>query len=458
MKKNFSRRKFIRNVSLSSLSVMTAGSAMAAGSASPIYNSSKINSLAALGGTPIRRITWPRWPNMIVDEKMLESIANTTKSGAWSRINNPVNGTVATFEKEYAKMTGAKFCVGTGSGTQALSTSVEALGIGPGDEVITSPYTDFGTISSIICSRALPVMVDLDPASFQMDASLIEKKINRNTKAIMPVYIMGIPCEMDKIMALAKKYNLRVIEDACQANFAKYRGQQLGTIGDLGCFSFQGSKQIACGEGGAVIGNDESLMDKVYTVQNHGTNRKGSNVTIGPKFRMNEFEGSVLLSQLGGAYERFQTRNRNADYLSEKLKGFEGLIPQKQYDGTESGGYYLYAMSYNKEYFNGAERSQFLKAMAAEGIPFSPYIKGLHTEPWTEHILGLKEYKAMYTKSRLKQFREELVLPNCDKVGENIVVMGGSGNLLGSTEDMTDIISAVHKVYENRDKLKSIPV
>lgn len=448
----FSRRQFITAVSASSIAVVASGSMPAIASAR--YD----DKLAALGGTPIRTKGWPQWPAMIVDDKMIQSVLTTTKSGAWSRINAPKTGTVATFEREYAALLGAKFCVGTGSGTQALSTSVEALGIGPGDEVITSPYTDFGTISSIICSRALPVMVDLDRQSYQLDPAEVEKKINKNTKAIMPVHMMGMPCNMERIMAIAKKHNLRVIEDACQANFAHYQGKQLGTIGDLGCFSFQGSKQISCGEGGAVIGNDEELMDKVYTVQNHGTNRKGGNVTIGPKYRMNEFEGAILMGQLSGAKDRFLKRNENAAYLTSKLKGFKGLVPQKRYEGTESSGYYLYAMSYHKEAFNNADRAQFIKAVAAEGVALSPYIKGLHTEAWTDHILGLKEYQNMYSAARLQQFKEDLKLPQCDLVGQEMVVLGGSGPLLGSREDMDDVINAIMKVYKNRDQLHLVTV
>lgn len=451
-KNNFTRRRFVEAVTTTSIAAVFSNSFPAFG-----YTGNKdFGKLAILGGTPIRTKGWPSWPAMIVDDKMLESVVKTTKSGAWSRINAPVTGTVATFEKEYANMMGTKYCTGTGSGTQALSTCVEAMEIGPGDEVITSPYTDFGTISSIIGSRALAVMVDLDRESYQLDAAEVEKKINKNTKAIMPVHIMGMPCDMERIMAIAKKNNLRVIEDACQANFARYQGKQLGTIGDVGCFSFQASKQIACGEGGAVIGNAEVLMDKVYTVQNHGTNRKGSNVTIGPKYRMNEFEGAILMGQIGGAKERFALRNENADYLSSRLKRFAGLVPQKRYTGTESSGYYNYAMSYHKEHFNNADRSKFLKAVTAEGVSLSPYIKGMHTEPWVEHILGLKEYKSMYSKSRLMQYREQLNLPNCDLVGQEMVVLAGSGPLLGKRADMDDVINAIMKVYENRDKLQLI--
>lgn len=358
-------------------------------------------------------------------------------------------------QEEYADLMGTKFCVGTGSGTQALSTCVEAMGIGPGDEVITSPYSDFGTVSAILTSRALHGSGRSGQGIYQLDPVEVEKRINKNTKAIIPVHIMGMPCNMERIMAIAKKHDLKVIEDACQANFAHYHGKQIGTIGDLGCFSFQASKQIACGEGGAVIGNDAELMDRCYTVQNHGTNRQGSNVTIGPKYRMNEFEGAVLMGQISSAIERFERRNVNAAYLSSKLKGFPGLVPQKQYEGTESSGYYKYAMSYHKEHFNNAERGKFLKAVAAEGINLSPYIaRGFHVDPWIDQILSLKEYQNMYSPARLKQYREEMKFPNCDLISnEEMVVLEGSGSLLGSTQDMDDVINAIMKVYENRDKL-----
>lgn len=453
-KSDFSRRNFIAAVTTTSIAAAFSNVISAQGHLRVKDN----GKLAILGGTPVRSKAWISWPNVVADEKVIASIVNTTKSGKWSRIQNLANGTVATFEKDFASLLGVRFCVGTGSGTQALSTCVEALGIGPGDEVITSPYTDFGTISAIIGSRALPVMADLDPKSYQLDPADVERKINKNTKAIMPVHMMGMPCDMERIMAIAKKHKLFVIEDACQANFARYQGKQIGSIGDLGCFSFQASKQISCGEGGAVIGNDEALMDKVYTVQNHGTDRKGKNVTIGPKYRMNEFEGAILLGQLPGAKDRFARRNENAAYLSSKLKDFPGLVPQKQYQGTESSGYYLYAMSYHKEHFNNADRSKFLKAIGAEGVPLGPYIKGLHTEPWVEHILGLKEYKTMYSAERLQRFKQDAAhMPNTDLVGQEMIVLGGSAQLLGTKSDMDDVISAIMKVYDNRDKLNTIP-
>ena len=452
-KKDFTRRRFIATVSAGSVAAAVSGAIPAFGNITILNNNT--GKLAILGGTPVApEKQWPEWP--YVDEKMVDAIVKTTRSRIWCRIQSST-GTVPTFEKEFANLMESRLCVCTGSGTQALSTCVEALGIGPGDEIITSPYTDPGTISSIITSRVLPVMADIDPESYQVNPDDVERRITENTRAIMPVQMGGQSCNMERIMAIAKKHNLRVIEDAAQAHLAEYQGKKVGTIGDLGCFSFQASKTIACGEGGAVIGNDEELMDKCFTVQNHGTNRKGITERIGPKYRMNEFEASILLSQLPGVKERFAIRNRNAAWLTSRLKDFPGLVPQKLYEGTASGSFYLYMMSYHKEHFENAPRSKFLKALDAEGISLSTYLpNGLHKEPWIDHILTSKVYQKMYSAARLKKYRDELSCPNCDKVCDEMAMIWASGPLLGTREDMDDVINAIMKVYDNRDKLNSI--
>ena len=415
----------------------------------------KAGKLAILGGEPVRKNKqWQAWP--FWDERVVDSVMKTTKSRIWCRIQSK-SGTVPTFEKEFAHLTGAKHCVLTWSGTQALHTAVEALGIGAGDEVITSPYTDPGTISSILTARALPVLADLDTESYQLDPDDVERKITENTRAIMPVHMMGQPCDMTRIMQIAKKHNLKVIEDAAQAHMAEYKGKKLGTIGDLGCFSFQSSKTIACGEGGAITGNDEELMDKCYTVHNHGTSRRGLTEVAGPKYRMNEFEGAVLLGQWDGIQERFKHRNANAAHLTYRLKDVPGIVPQKLYEGTTSGSFYLYAMTYKKEHFNNADRSKFFKALAAEGVGLSPYIpKGLHKEPWIENILKTKVYKKMYSARRLREYRQQIDCPNCDKVCREMAMLWASGPLLGTKKDMDEVADAIEKVYENRDKLNSI--
>lgn len=454
MKRNpFTRRKFISTVSAGSVAAIAASKISAFGNITPVTNNT--GKLAILGGTPVApEKVWPDWP--YVDERMVEEIVKTTRSGIWCRIQS-ATGTVPTFEKEFAKLMGVNKSVMTGSGTQSLNTAVEALGFGPGDEIITSPYTDPGTIQGILVSRVLPVMADLDTESFQIDPDDVERKITPRTKAIMPVHIMGQPVNMERIMEIAKKHNLKVIEDACQAHLAEYQGKLLGTIGDIGCFSFQTTKVIACGEGGGIISTNDDLMEKCYTVQNHGTSRKGKTELIGSKYRMNEFEGAILLGQMPGVRERHNIRNRNAKYLTENLKDVPGLVPQKLYPGTTAGSFYLYTMSYKKEHFNNAPREKFLKAVAAEGIALSPYIpNGLHKEPWTQHIQTLPEFKKFYGSARLKKFNAELNLPKCDQVCADMVMLWASGPLLGTLADMDDVLNAIRKVYKNKDKLNSI--
>jgi perosamine synthetase len=444
---NFTRRQFIASASV----------AAAASTTLATYGdlSRKAGKLALLGGEPVRKNkSWPDWPH--IDDQIVDAVVKTTKSGIWCRIQS-ATGTVATFEKEYAELMGARFCVATGSGTQALHTCVEALGIGPGDEVITTPYTDPGTISGILSARALPVLADLDCASYQLDPVEVEKHITENTRAIMPVHMMGQPCDLEGIMGIARKHKLAVIEDAAQAHLGEYQGKKLGTIGSLGCYSFQTTKTIACGEGGAIVGDDEALMDQCYTVHNHGTSRRGRTEVIGPKYRMNEFEAAVLLAQLAGARERFTRRNENAAYLSSRLKDCPGVVPQKLYPGTVSGSYYLYAMSYKKEHFNNVGRDRFLKAMAAEGVSLGPYIdRGLHREPWVGNIVKTKVYEKMYSPQRLRRFQEEINCPNCDRVCDEMVMLWASGPLLAGKSDMDDIADAILKVYENRDALAAI--
>jgi dTDP-4-amino-4,6-dideoxygalactose transaminase len=172
---------------------------------------------------------------------------------------------------------------------------------------------------------------------------------------------------------------------------------------------------------------------------------------------MNEFEAAVLLGQWPGVKERFARRNENAAHLTSRLKDVPGIVPQKLYEGTTSGSFYLYAMTYRKEHFNGADRSQFLKALRAEGLSLSPYIRqGLHKEPWVEHIVNSKVYQKMFSKERLGRYREENRCPHCDEVCQELVMLWASGPLLGSKEDMDDVADGIIKVYENRDKLTSI--
>ena len=254
------RRSFIRtaaagSVALSWLGAGRAPRAFAAEAAKP----------ALLGGTPVHQGGWTSWPQWREDWE--PEMLKVWRSGRWFRGSA---GHVADFERGYANLLGAKRCLATASGTTALIVSLHVMDVDAGDEVIVSPYTFIASYNAILDRKALPVFADTDPATLTVDPASIESRITERTRAIMPVHIFGMPCDMDPINAIARQHKLAVVEDACQAWLAEYKGRKCGTIGDLGCFSFQESKHIPSGEGGAVASMSEELIDKCDSFHNCG--------------------------------------------------------------------------------------------------------------------------------------------------------------------------------------------
>ena len=217
---------------------------------------------ALLGGGKVRTAKWPSWP--VFDQVEEQALLGALRSSYWNRGGGGQN--VDKFEKAYSALTGAKGCLATANGTSALLVSLSALGIGPGDEVIVPPYTFVATVNVVLALNALPVFVDTDPETFQIDHRKIEAAITDRTAAIMPVHLGGNSANLDAILEVARKHKLPVVEDACQAHLAEWRGRKVGTWGALGCFSFQASKNLNSGEGGAILTNDEDLLREVLRV------------------------------------------------------------------------------------------------------------------------------------------------------------------------------------------------
>ncbi|TZE83086.1 DegT/DnrJ/EryC1/StrS family aminotransferase [Calorimonas adulescens] len=206
---------------------------------------------------------------------------------------------VKAFEKEIAEYLGVRYAIGVANGTDALVLSLRALNIGPGDEVITTPFTFFATAEAVSLVGAVPVFVDIDPDTYNINPDLIEEKITERTKAILPVHIFGQLSNMDKIMEIAKKHNLYVIEDACQAIGAEYRGQKVGTFGDAACFSFFPTKNLGgYGDGGMVVTNNKEIAENVDILRKHGSKKKYYNEEIGYNSRLDELQASILRVKL----------------------------------------------------------------------------------------------------------------------------------------------------------------
>ena len=228
---------------------------------------------------------------------------------------------VADFEKRYADLMGAKRCLATASGTTALITALKGVGVDAGDEVLVSPFTFIASYNVIFMNKALPVFVDSDPETFLLDPSKIESRITERTTAIIPVHIYGLPVDMDRVNTVAKKHNLKVVEDACQAWLGEYKGKKLGTLGDAGCFSFQNSKNLPAGEGGAIVSNNESLMDLCNSLHNCGrpvgsVPRTSAYPISGSNFRMQQIQALILMSQMNRILKDADIRLANALYLS----------------------------------------------------------------------------------------------------------------------------------------------
>jgi len=416
------------------------------------FMSKNKDQLALNGGDPVRTAPWPDWP--IWNENAEEEIVKMLRSGKWWRGRGDY---VEEFEEKYAKLMDAKRCLATASGTTALLVALHVLGVDAGDEVLVSPYTFIATYNVILMNKALPVFVDSDPETFLINPAKIEERINDRTTAILPVHIYGLPVDMDAVNSIAQKYQLKVIEDACQAWLAEYRGKKTGTLGDLGCFSFQNSKHIPTGEGGAIVGNDDTIMDLCYAFHNCGRPYRSFQwetpyPTRGSNRRMQQFQAIMLMSQMERAEKDADKRLKNALYLDSKLKDIPGIIPYKLASGATRAVYHLYPFRYQKENFNYVEKEKFMQALRAEGIPCASGYGPQNNYGLIEEALNSRGYKRLYSKERLKRYREENVLPGNDQLCDEAIGFAQS-MLLGTQSDMDDIVNGITKIYNNRDQI-----
>ncbi|HPA19742.1 MAG TPA: DegT/DnrJ/EryC1/StrS family aminotransferase [Verrucomicrobiae bacterium] len=445
MKNQLSRRGFIRAATAASAALSWLGarrSAFAADADKP----------ALLGGKPAHSGGWPTWPEW--REAWESGVLKVLRSGKWCRAG--AGEEVPNFEKGWAQLLGAKRCLATASGTTALITSLYVMGVDAGDEVITSPYTFSATYNAILTHKALPVFADTDPATLTMDPASIESRITERTRAILPVHIYGMPCDMDAINAIAKKRNLAVIEDACQAWLGEYKGRKCGVLGDLGCFSFQNSKHIPAGEGGAVTGMSDELVDRCYSFHNCGRSTptfKGTGCfTRGGNFRMQHFQASILMSQFDKLVKETEVRRANADYLGANLKEIAGITPVRLPENSRAV-WHLYPMRYDAAQFNGLPRGKFMAALSAEGIPCSGGYSEQYNDGMFDETIASRGYKRLWSDERLKAYRESFKeLKGNKQVCETTVAIS-QNILLADRSCMDHILAAIRKIQAHSAEL-----
>ena len=337
-----------------------------------------MSKLAIDGGTPVfaAKANVPAWPP--ADEETAELLKEIYLSHAWSFYGKHE----VAFNEEFAAYTGAASCAMMANGTVTLEVAMQALGIGPGDEVIVPAYTWLATGTAVVVVGATPVVVDIEPDTYCIDPVEVEKAITPKTRAIIPVHLYGSMADMDKIMEIAQKHNLYVIEDCAHAHGSEWAGKHAGTIGNVGSFSFQQSKTIASGEGGACITNDPALgeaMGRIShigyqygAVQGQATEPPPMGM-ISHNYRITEFQAAILRSQLRTLREDTEFRARNAETLRKRLNAIPGIKVQAPGRRTNLQGYYQYAMTLDTALLKeGITREQFCAALRAEGVGCGP--------------------------------------------------------------------------------------
>ena len=409
--------------------------------------------LALIGGAPVRTKPFPAWP--VIGKQERKNLLSVFDSGKWW-----YGKKVEEFEKKYAAFQNAKYGVSCTNGTAALEIALLACGIGAGDEVILPPYTFMATASAVLKVNAIPVFADVDLNTCNLDPKEAESKITKKTKAIIPVHFGGLPADMDAFKKLAKKYKLKIIEDACHSWGSQWKGKGTGALGDCGVFSFQMSKNITSGEGGILLSDSKTIAETARSYSNCGRT-KGKpfyeHFLLGSNLRMTELQAAILLGQLGRLKGQTLKRERNAACLDKDLKDIPGIALIKKDRRVTRRSFHMYNLRFLKEKWDGISRKRFLEALGAEGIPvWAGYQTPLYKNPlFSRKGSGPKFCPASCPYYGKKVDYQSIVCPNTETICEESCWIFHP-NLLAGKNDMQDIVRAFWKVWENREQLRYV--
>ena len=395
-----------------------------------------MSELALFGGSPIRTKPFPSWPRIsnAIREKVLATLDNE-EWGIGSK-------TISEFNESFAKLHDANHCISLHSGTSALWVSLKAAGVKAGDEVIIPAYTFIATATAVLMTNAIPVFCDIDLKTGNMDPSDIESKITDKTKVVIPVHIAGSPVDLNSILSLAEKHNLAVIEDAAQGHGATYQNKKVGAIGLGGIFSFQSSKNMSAGEGGAIITNDEDFADACFSYHNCGRVKNGAwyeHHRLGSNLRMSAVNAAMLIPQIDTLESEMDLRDKNRATLDRTISEIKGLTPMEMSKGATRSANHIYMYRYTEDLFSGIPRETFFKAMQAEGVYTYKGYNPLYREPL--FITNNEEYPWLKGRDY-----SSLHLEKTEIFCEKEAVWLKQNHLLGDEDDTQDIINAVEKV------------
>lgn len=414
--------------------------------------------LALCGGKKVREKPFP--PHPIIGEEEKKAVMEVLEKGKLSTFiaqsgQHFLGGEkIRQFEREFANYTGAKHAVAFNSATAALHAAVAACGVKAGEEVIVPPYTFTSTATCALMHNAIPVFVDIKSDIFCLDPAKIEQVITARTRAVIPVHLFGHPADMDEIVAIARKHDLRIIEDCAQAPGAVYKGRPVGTIGDCGIFSFQETKNMMTGEGGMLITDDGQIAELAQMVRNHGEvvlegqeRRTYRSDILGWNYRMTEMEAALGITQLRKLDQLNSARIQLANYLSHKLAGIDGLTPPVVCFYAKHV-YYVYPIKYD-EGETGIPRDLFVKALVAEGIPFGAgYVRPLYLNP-----IYHENKPFIYEHFGKEISYEKGICPVTEKLYEKELILTPVCRPPAKPNDVDDVVKAIGKILENKEEL-----
>lgn len=402
------------------------------------------NELAINGGTPVRTKPWPKWP--MVTDGDVNAVADVVRAGKWSSNSGEE---VLQFENEFAAYNNVKHAICVNSGNAALQIALAALGVCPGDEVIVPDYTYIATATAVLMNGAIPILVDIDPQTYNIDPAAVRRAITPRTKAIIPVHFSGSVCAMDELLQIANEHNLVIVEDAAHSHGGTWRGKALGTIGDAGCFSFQASKNLNSGEGGCIITNNDDVAMTCRAIASNGRVPRGiwyEHFINGSTFRMTEMQGALLRSQLTRLKEQTARRDINGRFLDEELAKIDGISPMQRDADQELHPHHLYMFRYDESAF-GFPKSTFVERLIAEGVPVSPgYGIPLHEQPVFSGTNLLPVFASYNAPHRDACNYQNVDNPVTQKACDSEAIFMSQSILLAEPEEMQDIVDAIVKV------------
>jgi len=402
-------------------------------------DTNQMEQLAIRGGEKTVKATFP-WP--IYDETEVEAVANVVRSGQWG--NPDCADLVARFEEEFAAYCGSKYAITCVNGSVSLRLALMACGLRPGDEVIVPPYTFIATASVVLEINCVPVFVDIDPQTYNLDPSKIEAAITSRTKAIVPVHFAGLACDMDAILDIARRHNLRVIEDAAHAHGAEYNGRKLGTFGDAGSFSFQSSKNLTSGEGGIVITDNDELYETINSLRNVGRLPHGQwydHFNPGCNYRITQLQAVLLSEQLKRLDEQTRVRDENGRYLNSLLADIAGVAPLSRGTAPIRHCYHLYIFKYDKTAFGNLSKKTFVEMLSAEGVPCSPgYPHPLYKQP----VFQQKNFMCYAIPDSVDY--TQVNCPEAERACADEAVWIFQHAMLGTSADMELFAQAIRKI------------